>query len=223
MKKLFVIIAAFAAAASLRADTSYLLIQGPFGSGGIPATFKWQVNYQPGALVYGQDLLNSVFGTPTINGTYSDAFGGVYDFYNAGNSTQGVGYYDYDPAPNQFTAPFLISITLGSTPVAQATDYSLSWTYSVAGGGSNLGNGYANSGAWTVSEDGLAARTLVNGSFDSFGFGSYPATINDAANAPTAANFSGATVINVVPEPTGAALLLIGVSGLLAFAKRRRA
>ena len=63
-KTITLAVALFAAAAGLRADTSYLLIQGPFGAGSTEATFKWQVNYGAGLLVNGQGLLNTVFGTP---------------------------------------------------------------------------------------------------------------------------------------------------------------
>ena len=56
-KTITLAVALFAAVAGLRADTSHLLIQGPFGAGGTEATFKWQVNYGAGVLLNGQDLL----------------------------------------------------------------------------------------------------------------------------------------------------------------------
>ena len=213
-------VAVFAAAAGLRADTSYLLIQGPFGAGNAEATFKWQVNYQPGVLVYGQDLLNSVFGTPSLNGIYQG-----HEFYTAGNGVQGAGYINFGTTPNQLNSPFLASVTLGSVPVAQDSSYNPGYTSYVAGGGGALS--YPNGGAWTSSQDGTATRTLVNGSYDGFVFGSTTflseAQIQGAANTPTTGNFAGATVINVVPEPASATLLLIGACGLLSLSKRRRA
>jgi len=217
MKKLLIVAAAFAAAASLRADTSYLLIQGPFGAGSTTATFKWQVNYPTGALGYGQDLLNSVFGTPTLNGIYTDGYSSTYPYYSAGDATTGAGYIQFS------FGPLLASVTLGGVKVDMDPFYSPGFNYYVAGGSGSSGNPYA-SGAWTYSDDGEGTRTPANGSYDGWVFGStYPAApINGAGNTPTAANFSTATVINV-PEPASAALLLIGAGGLLAFAKRRRA
>jgi len=221
-KQIITLVVVFVAASSgLRADTSYLLIQGPFGLSGTSATFKWQVNYQSGMLVTGQDLLGAVFGSPTLNGTYTDAFSSTYNYYKAGNSTQGAGYIDFGTT-NTFNQPFLVSLTLDSTTVAQDPSYSPGYNYYVAGGGS--AQTYPNAGAWTYSGDGTITRTLVNGSFDAWVFGNtFPsATIAGTANTPTTVNFASATVIDVVPEPTGVALLLLSAGGLCAFSKRRR-
>jgi hypothetical protein len=235
MKKtiIAVAVALLAPLTGLRADTSYLLIQGPFGSGGGTDTFEWQVNYQAGALLTGQDLLNTVFGQPALNGTYSDDFGGIYNYYTAGNSAQGAGYIDFGSNPSQLTAPFLAAVTLNSTTVAQDPSYSPGWNYYVAGEAGHP------DGAWTYSLGGSLTRTLVNGSFDAWVFGStYPAAtiydgtvggINDdgststGVNAPMAADFAGAMVINIVPEPGSTALLLLGAAGLFELYKRRRA
>ena len=48
--------------------------------------------------------------------------------------------------------PFVLdnSVVTGWYIEDQATDYSISWNYSVAGGGSNGGSGYANGGTWIV-------------------------------------------------------------------------
>jgi hypothetical protein len=240
MKKTIIALAVayMATLTGLRADTSYLLIQGPFGAGGGTDTFEWQVNYQAGALLTGQALLNSIFGQPALNGTYSDGFGGTYNYYAAGNGTQGAGYIDFGSNPGQLTEPFLTSVTLNSTTVAQDPSYSPGWNYYVAGGGPDNGAGYSD-GAWTYSNDGEMGRTLANGSFDAWVFGAtYPAaTIDDGTvgginddgsastgvNAPTVADFAGATVIEVVPEPGSAALLIVGAAGLFKLYPRRRA
>jgi hypothetical protein len=221
MKKLSVIVAAlFAAVAGLRADTSYLLIQGPFGSGGAEATFKWQVIYPNGVLQYGRDLLSAVFGPPTLSGTYTDAFSGTYEYYTAGNATTGVGYIDFGTTPGQLDTPLVISYTLGGVAVAMDSDYSPGYNYYVAGGSG--AQNYPNSGAWTFSQDGTSTRTLADGSYDGWVYGNtFPeAPINGAGNTPTTANFAGATVV-VVPEPASAALLLLGMGGLLALKRRR--
>jgi len=207
-----------ASLARVQADTSYLLIQGPFGSGGAEQTFKWQVNYRTGQLTTGLDLLSAVFGSPSHSGSFNDDFGGTYDQWVAGNGTQGMSLIDFNN--NNLSAPFTISFTLASKTVVMPPDYSLTWSYYVAGGGSNLGNGYDNAGNWTFSQDGSLARTLVDGSFDSWVFGDFTAAIDGAGNTPTTSNFSGATVINV-PEPTGAAMLVFGAGGLALFRRRR--
>ncbi len=218
-------VALFAAAAGLRADTSYLLIQGPFGPLDAELTFKWQVNYPAGALVYGQDLMNAVFGAPTQNGVYMDAFANTYDYYEAGTGMQKAGYIDFGTMPGTLTSPFLVSLTLGLTTVTQEPDYNPGFTYYVAGGGG--AQAYPNGGTWSSSLDGAATRTLANGSYDAFVFGptdyQMEAQISGTTNTPTATNFIAATPINAVPEPASALLFLIGAGGLLALSKRRRA
>ena len=206
----------FAATASLRADTSYLLIQGAFGPGNTEETFKWAITYPTGYAISGQDLLTAVFGSMSLNGTYSDDFGGTYPYLTAGNDTTGAGYIEF------FGSPFLASVTLNSITVAQDTSYNSIWNYYVAGGGSNLGNGYDNSGAWTYSQDGSLARTLVDGSFDAWVFGGFGTTVDGEVNNPTTENFAGATALSI-PEPGSTTLLLVGAGGLLVYFKKRRA
>ena len=202
-----------------QADTSYLLVQGPFGSGGATETFKWQVNYPTGQLETGLDLLQAVFGPLSRNGSFSDNFGGTYDQWVTGNNTQGLSLIDFNN--NNLTAPFALSFTLDSTAVIMPPDYSSTWAYYVAGGGSNLGNGYDNNGDWTFSQDGALDRTLVDGSFDSWVFGDGSEVVDGSGNTPTTPNFVGATVVNV-PEPTSGALLILGAGGMLTAFSRRR-
>lgn len=220
MKKLkTALLSAFVVTASAsRADTSYLLIQGPFGSGGSEATFKWQVNYAPGLLTNGQDLLQAVFGTPVQNGTFT-AGSSTYEYFSSGNATQGAGYMDFGITPGILESPFLVSLTLGGTTVTMDSSYSPSYNYYVAGGGS--AQSYPNSGSWTYSEDGTATRTLENGSYDAWSFGAYPAAVNGAENTPAVLNFAGATVVNAVPEPSAALLVFCG-GGIFTLARRRR-
>lgn len=225
-KQLFALATAFfAILVNLRADTSYLLIQGPFGPDDAEETFKWQVNYPAGDLQDGQDLLNAVFGTPSFNGSYyTDLYGNSYQFRTAGSSAQADGFVYYP----QYGGLYLASITLDSTTLLQDPSYSPGWNYYVAGGGSNYGAGYAN-GTWTYSNDGLASRSLTfpdnnSDSFDAWVFGSTddPPAVAGDDNDPTAADFAGATVINVVPEPSGIVLAALGIAGLLARHWKRR-
>ncbi|MGB8352580.1 MAG: PEP-CTERM sorting domain-containing protein [Chthoniobacteraceae bacterium] len=232
MKKLLIIIAAayFAVLAAAQADTSYLLIQGAFGDGGSTETFLWQVNYQAGTLVTGQDLLTAVLGSTSLNGTYADGFASTYNYYTSGNSTQGAAFIDFGSStsspPAQPVTPFVVSFTLGGTTVAQDPSYSPGWTYYVAGGAGtngsdNLGGAYPD-GTWSFSDDGGYNRTLTNGSFDGYVFGSTSDSPSIAGFDPTVTDFAGATVINVIPEPRSTALLIFGAGGMLLLLKKRR-
>lgn len=222
MKKQIITLAAacLASLSGLRADTSYLLVQGPFGAGDTEETFEWQVNYQSGQLLTGQDLLNAVFGTPSPDGTYTDGFGGTYPYSAAGNATQGADYISFSGSP------FVVAFTLSGSSVEQDPSYSPGWSYYVAGGAGSAGsddNGapYA-SGTWTLSNDGSDTRTLANDSFDAWVFGSTlsPPEIAGSGNAPTAADFAGATVVSV-PEPASEALFAAGACVLVFYMRRR--
>lgn len=204
------------AANSAQGAVSYLLIQGEFNAGSLgEETYKWKVNYNTGELVTSLDLLNAVFGVPSANGTYTDAFSGVYPYLSAGNSTQGAGYFDFGGG-----SLFLESFTLNSTKVAQDTDYDPSWSSHVAGGfGTNHGGSYPNAGTWTYSDDGITTRQIADNSFDGWVFG---ASSFNSGNNPLVADFSGATVINysATPEPSRSLLLLF--AGIALMMHRRR-
>lgn len=200
------------------ADTSYLLLQGPFGDGGSLQTFQWQVNYTHGTLTTGEDLLNVVFGVPVDAGTLYQS---TYEIFSAGNNVQGAHYIDFGTGGSSL---FTISYTMGGTTVEQSAAWDPSWNYSVAGGaGGNHGGNY-DSGSWIYSDDGISTRTLSDGSFDAWSFGeNFPAApiVNGTTTyAPTSGNFASATVINVVPEPGSLAFLSAG--GLLLVRRRRR-
>jgi hypothetical protein len=194
------------------ADTSYLLIQGPFGASDAVETFEWKVLYPHGSLNTGLDLLNAVFGQPTDTGTQ---YQNTYEIFSAGNNVQGAHYIDFGSGGSSL---FTISYTLGGKTVEQDGSYSPGWNYYVAGGSGTAGN--YDSGAWTYSGDGLESRGLSDGSFDGWVYGNtFPAdTISGGTTtfAPTAANFAGATV---VPEPASLAFLSLGALLLI---RRRR-
>lgn len=215
MKKFLILIATLLATGSLlRADTSYLLIQAPFG--GSVQTYKWKVLYEPGSLTNGQDLMNAVFGPPTSAQT---TFLGS-EVFQSGNSTLGASYLNFGGGePSLFT----LSITIDSQTVMMQDWSSPGWNYQVAGGSGELEIPYSST-AWNSSNDGLNTRTLSDGSFDAWVFDFWPGPVIDTAspgdNNPTAGNFAAATSVAAVPEPGAFAFLVLGATGLLL--RRRR-
>jgi len=214
MKRILIVAALAAAIHSASADTSYLLIQGPFGISGSVDSLKWKVNYHPGQITKSSDLLAAVFGSPQSTGTtYTDGFNGTYPIFSAGNNLQGARYIDFGGG-----AYFVIGFTFNGQTAQMNPSYDPGWNAYVAGGG---GAQSYPSGAWTYSGDGITTRTLANGSFDGWVFGA--TTFQSEAKiangtttlAPLAAMFSDATAINLIPEPGSALLLLCGAIMLL--------
>lgn len=214
---------------SARADSSFLLIQGAFGAGGSEATFKFRIDYPPGALSTGQNLLDSVFGTPVLDGT--DSANGQ-PLYFAGTAARNV-QYDHFSFGDQVVAFTFNSVTIkaNDTPASGPTQ---DWAYYVAGGAGQFNGGPYSSGSWNFANDGQGTRTLATDSFDGWVFGSSGfdsnfssdgsvVTINGAAtdNAPTDADFANAFVISI-PEPRGTVLLLGGMAVLWFWKRRRR-
>lgn len=218
--------------ACLHADSSYVLIQGPFGSGGSELSYKWQINYPAGDLVTGQDLLNSVFGTPVATGSnYTDTYG-TYPEYEAGNSSQGV-EYAYYPSLSEFG---VLAFTLSGTTVLQDTSTNPSWNYYVAGGSGTYNGGPYTSGTWNFSNDGQATRQISNGSFDGWVFGDpgytdgTPTMIDNSSgtDAPDPSTFSETTPTNFfmlvsVPEPGAPVLAAVALGGLMLWKRKGRA
>jgi hypothetical protein len=226
MKKLLLLAAFCAAFSAVHADTSYLLIQGPFGLSAAVQTHLWKVLYEPGSLSTSQDLLDAVFGLKSDTGTtHLDAYGTPRPYYTAGNATLGVGYQYYA----SFSAFLIESFAIGGTYAVQDGDGTPAWSSYVAGGTGQYATpsyepGAYPQGSWAFSNDGLATRGLSNGSFDGWVFGAaFPEPSAEIAGgsdiyAPSSANFAGATVVNV-PEPGAGLLLLAGLAG---FSIRRR-
>ena len=187
----------------LHADTSYLLVQGPFGSGGSELTYKWQVNYPTGYLVTGQDLLDAVFGTPVADGQVQNdpVFGGL-SYFTSGTSTLGAGYVSFGPSDYLALSFTVHSITVDTNDSTSTTTpppdgaSTVGWNYYVAGGtgesaiftsGSYSYGAYANTGAWVLANDGADTRYLSNGSFDGWVYG------NTGLNADGLTATSGST------------------------------
>jgi len=225
MKRLLTLVAAFfAVCTAVHADTSYLLIQGPFGSGSTEETYKFQAVYPSGSLVTGQDLLNSILGTPVMTGSYSGDYGS-YPEYTATKGNNGATYVFYAADGLGY---YPLSFTMNGVTVNQDPSYDPAWNYYVAGGtGDNAVNGdepgpYPNDGSWTFSNDGLDSRQIADDSFDGWVWGASggnfeaPVTIAGTDNAPVASNFTS------VPEPNSLALLLIGAAGVWTMMRRRR-
>jgi hypothetical protein len=222
-------VALFAVFTGLRADdTSNLLIQGDFGTGGTLETFKWQVSYATGYLSSGRDLLSAVFGQPVLIGTYTDTYG-TFPEYQAGNASQAVDYYYYS-SPT-FSAFSPISFTLNGTTILQDPSTSPGWNSYVAGGSgaygpNDDGDGTPYSdGTWTFANDGIDSRTVSDGSYDGWVFGSTiwnsAATIDDStgATAPTSSEFAqtnSTSVLTVVSVPEPATPALFGGAAALA-------
>lgn len=225
MKKLFFLALASVAFTQLAsADTSYLLVQGPFGINSSLMTFQWQVNYAPGTLTTGLSLMDAVFGVPVDTHTTYQGHE-VYTATNTiNNQTVSVSYIDF-VGDGSFL--FTHSFTLGGTTVVEDFSSDPGWVYYVAGGSGTFNGGpYDSNGAWLSANDGLQSRAVSNGSFDGWafgenGFGPEFTDVTITGFSPTTADFAGATVVNVgaIPEPGSLALLSAG--GLLFFRRRR--
>ena len=230
MKKSLILgVALFAALASVRADTSYLLIQGPFGPGNTVETFQWAFNYATGEVVTGQDMLDEVFGTPVQQAAgYTDAYSATYPYYVATNGAASAGYIT-----SIYTPGFLaISYTLDGTTVTQDPTYDPGWDYYVEGGtgddalGYDEPGAYPDNGIWNASNDGPGSRQVADGSYDAWVFGASGsndeplATVSGTNYAPTTADFASVPVTDV-PEPGCIALLSLGLLGIWRTARSR--
>lgn len=217
--------------ANIRAATSYLVVQGQFIPGGTVETYQWMVTYGSGSLGTGLDLLKAVFGAPTLDpSSYEDDFGGSYQHYTSGGSTQGVvGYLNFgsSEAPSLFTE----SITIQGRKLAMNPAYDPGWNYYVAGGSGNVDPTYNPDGlyndpsGWEYSSDAIQTRNLADGSMDGWVFGStFPeAPMEDTGDLPppgsprwslVSTNGGVAVYALVVPEPGRALLFLCGMVSL---------
>jgi len=198
--------------AFLHADTSYLLLQGPFGSGSSELTYKFVVNYPTGYLITGQDLLNAVFGNPVTDGTVQNdpVFGGL-PYFISGNSTQGAGYASYGPGSYLALSYTINSVKIDTNDSTPAGTSTVGWNYYVAGG---AGDGaiftppstysygaYPDTDGWILSNDGTGTRFLSNGSYDGWVYGNTGsdidfspagtvATIDNSSNSDDPSDFS---------------------------------
>jgi hypothetical protein len=236
--------------AFLRADTSYLLIQGPFGSGSSELSYKWQINYPSGDLITGQDLLDSIFGNPVDDGDVNDPVFGMDKLAVSGNSTMGASYVDFGNGDYLLLSVTINSVTIStndSTPIGTST---VGWNYFVAGGSGDYAvydssNGlysygaYPNTGSWNFSNDGTNTRFLSDGSYDGWLYGNTgsdaggdtagsPATVDDSTNSDDPSDFSNTGANDVfmvmdIPEPRVSALLGVALAGLVFWKGKARA
>jgi hypothetical protein len=210
MKRLLAVAAALAVACtSAFADSSYFLIQGPFGPAGETTTSKWRIDYESGDLVTGRDLLGAVFGEMTNSGTTK--YGAK--LYSAGNATKGITFLEYS------WGLLIHSISLGGIEIFAGPDLGDPyWGYFVAGGSGEFQPAGYGSDAWHEALEGFSTRYLADGSFDGWLMGYWGDTLD---SVPLETYFADATVI-AIPEPGGIGLAFIGFSGIWVLKRRQR-
>lgn len=215
---------------SAQGAVSYLLIQGNFD--GVPGmeTSRWQVTYNPATLITGYDLLKFVLGSPSPIALHTEA---TSTSVWTADATTWKATYD-----TTYGSHFISSFTRNGIDLTSNFSISQGWNYYVAGGGGSYGSNYIGApylpSSWTFSNDGSETRTLSDGSFDAWTFGSTgiydPDTFEElvppdtvVGYSPLAANFSGATVNlapAAAPEPGRSMLLLF--AGMALISRRRR-
>ena len=196
MKKQISLIAALflSVCGLVQADTSYLLIQGPFGTLGATETFKWEVNYTAGTLRTGYDLLNAALTSSEFQRSYNAGLG-----------------YSID------------SFTLQGTVVAPTADWSKYWLYYTASATAGSWTVSDSGMSSTILVDGSYDGFVYGGSTynpTTTGYDYDP--IAGADNTPTTANFATATQVEAVPEPGSIALVFTGAAVALALRRKLR-
>jgi len=224
---------------NLQAATTYLLIQGPFGTAGAMETHKWKILYNEGTLNTGLDVMMAVFGIPSQTGTIATDFDDPLfpsDYYTSTNGANGAAYIDFNNAPGTGivgTSLFLESLTIHGTTVKMGSDYDPGWNAFAAGGSNGLTGIDAedyDSLVWTIGSSGLNSRPILDGTFNAWTFGAYDTPITNSDDNistslmydPLVANFNDAIVIDLtaVPEPGRALLVVLG--GIMLVFRRRR-
>jgi len=198
-------VALLATLTGVRADTSYLLIQGPFGTAGATETFDWAVNYQPGQLLTGFDLLTAALTSNQFQYT-AYSFGDEVDGFTLGGTSVQNGSWTTNP---------------------DGSGSGLSWTYYTAGAADGAwAIGEDGASATDLSNGSYDGWVYGLNAYDAdYNPTATPAIDNGTgANAPLTTDFSGATAVHyvAVPEPTSTALAFIGACGVLALYRRRR-
>lgn len=234
---------------TLKAASSYFMVQGPLGPGGTYQTYKFRVEYSgvltiPGYNATASPLVNSgealmaaVFGNgvTAATGVYSNSVGTatipggfLQSFQMAGGPAVAAGIWPTGPQWGSFSA--------GGT-------YVDTWADPVI-------NGVYAPGVWTEAKTGMATRYLSDGSFDAWAYGTMTDTGLDdewgfdimafappTGVTPTLADFSGAGyaetkvsanglsysvyLITAVPEPGRMLLCLLGFTAVIARRSRR--
>lgn len=198
MKKTFSIVAALllSAAGLLRADTSYLLIQGPFGAGGATETFKFAINYAPGAIPTGFDLLTTALTSGQLQSHVDPSWGPSVDGFTFNSVSVPNDYFVTGTWWNYYTA----DVSGGA------------WTYSDLGASSR-----------TPADGSFDGWVFGTSTFDPETWAvTYVTPIDGSGNTPLESNFAGATQVNAVPEPGGIALVFAGGAAVLALRRSLR-
>ncbi|CAN5911719.1 hypothetical protein BH11VER1_BH11VER1_14000 [soil metagenome] len=217
---------------------SYLLIQGNFdGVAGMESS-RWAVTYDPSfdydndpdTNLTGFDLLNFVLGTPSLvsGSNYQTAI----TTWAADGTTWQTNYTKFSIGYQMTTQTITTSSLVTPTSLTINPALNLGWNYYVAGGGGDYSGAAYNSSTWSVANDGMNTRTLANGSFDAWVFGTteiygpppdyeYLSPADPVVGfTPDSGSFTGAMVVAAAPEPSRSILLIL--AGIALVTRRNR-